>query len=93
MAITDHGTVTGDVSVDASTSKTHVFNLTAAGANILEPTGCVDGDTVTFVFTTIGYLKREGTWGFQVSNSIESPMSIQGAPQKYALMKLGSIWI
>ncbi len=91
MALTDHGDVTGDVSVDATTVKVHRFNLTDDNANILEPSGCSDGDEVTFIFTCTGQANHVATFGFNAYCETPNPRNAQ--PVKIALTKLGTKWV
>jgi hypothetical protein len=91
MSMIDHGNVTGNVSVDASSAKVHHFTLVDDSAVIGEPSDCFDGDEVTFIFTAPGFSSHTATWDF-ITN-VESPNPNQGQPHKVQVMKFGSKWV
>lgn len=88
MALDDHGSVTGDVAVDATTNKVHHFHLTDDSVNILEPSGCSDGDAVTMIFTST--TTRNATFGFP--NYADAPFPKLGSPWKITFIKIGTTW-
>lgn len=91
MSMTDHGNVTGDVSVDASTVKCHHFNLVDDDAVIGEPSGCSDGDTVILIFTCTAFGNHTATLNFNAY--AETPNPRQGLPVKIVLTKFGTKWV